>query len=312
MVDIVVIGSMNMDLVVKTARLPKPGETIEGDDLKLIPGGKGGNQAIAAAKLGMDVLMVGHVGNDSFGRKLIEELSNQNVNIENVTIEPNTATGTAVILVDEFGENSIVISAGSNGRVCKEDINKIENEIRSAKVVLLQYEIPVEVIQHTINIVDKENALMIVNPAPAKQISKDLISKIDILIPNETEAALLTGIEITDINSAKKAGKKLLALGIEIVIITLGELGALLLTNDLVKHIPAQKVKAIDTTAAGDAFVGGLATAIAKHFPLPSAVAYGCCAGTLATTKLGAQTSLPGKKEVDDLYELYSHELRQD
>jgi ribokinase len=301
--DILVIGSLNMDLVVKTTRLPKPGETIQGEGLRRIPGGKGANQAVAAAKLGKDVHMVGRVGEDSFGQSLISGLSQHGVDTKNVIVDPDAPTGTAVILVDELGENCIVISSGSNGKVTKGDINNIADEIKRARVILLQFEIPIEAVEQAINIAHENGVYIILNPAPANEISQEIIGKVDLLVPNETEASLLTGIEVTDKETAAQAGGRLLAQGVKTVIITLGKEGAKMVTDEGVTHIAAHDVEAIDTTAAGDAFVGGLATALVDNLPLPEAVKYGCSTGTLATTKLGAQTSLPDKEEVDAFYQ---------
>ncbi len=303
MADIVVVGSLNMDLVVKVPQMPAPGQTIPGGDLHTICGGKGANQAAAAAKLGGQVAMIGRVGDDVFGARLIDNLKDFGVASDHVRQDAGSVTGTAVIIVDENGENCIVISAGANGRVSGEDIDAAEDLISQAKVLLLQMEIPMQTIEKVIQIASEKQVKVIFNPAPAKPISPQTLARVDFLVPNESEAKLLTGIEITDIASAEKAARELLAVGVQVVIITLGEKGSLLVTADETTHIPAPKVKAVDTTAAGDAFIGGLSSALLKGYSLKDAVRYANCAGALAATRFGAQTSLPSAEEVQELFE---------
>jgi ribokinase len=312
MTDIVVVGSLNMDLVVKAPRMPLAGETISGRGFRMIPGGKGANQAAAAAKLGCQVAMVGRVGADAFGPQLIENLSQQAVDTSHVWMDDEAATGTAMIIVDDTGENSIVVSAGANGRVSKKDVDRIEELLSQAQILLLQFEVPLETVDYAIEMAARHQVKIILNPAPARPASAELIAKVDYLVPNEIEASILTGLEVKDLSSAEGAARKLLGYGIPVVIITMGEKGALLATDPLslgqrtrgekVIHVPARKVKAVDTTAAGDAFIGGLAVALVKGFPLEEAVRYATCAGTLAVTKFGAQTSLPSAEEVLDFY----------
>jgi len=305
MADIVVVGSLNMDLVVKAPRMPVAGETIHGEDLRNIPGGKGANQAAAAVKLGSKVALVGRVGDDAFGPRLIDNLKQLGVNTNHVRIDAEAATGTAIIIVNEGGENSIVVSPGANGRVAKEDIDRIDKLLDQAKYLLLQFEIPLEAVQYAIEVASRKKVKVIFNPAPAKKLPPEILTKVDFLVPNETETKLLTGLEVKDLNSAEAAARKLAELGISVVIITLGEKGALFVAGNEAIHIPAQKVKVVDTTAAGDAFIGGLATALVKGYALKDAVKYASCAGTLAVTKFGAQTSLPTLEEVEHLFKSY-------
>lgn len=302
MADIIVVGSLNMDLVVKAPRMPAVGETIHGEDLRTIPGGKGANQAAATAKLGGEVAMVGRVGDDAFGPRLIDNLKRLGVNTSYVHIDAEAATGTAIIIVDERGENIIIVSPGANGRVAREDIDHIDKLLDQAKYLLLQFETPLETVQYAIEMASQKKVKVILNPAPAKKVPPEILTKVDFLVPNETETKLLTGLEVKDLDSAEAAGRKLAELGISVVIITLGEKGALLVTGDEAIHIPAQKVKVVDTTAAGDAFIGGLATALVKGYALKDAVKYASCAGTLAVTRFGAQTSLPTSEEVELFY----------
>lgn len=303
MAAIVVVGSLNMDLVVQTPRMPLAGETIPGQDLQLIPGGKGANQAAAAAKLGGQVAMVGRVGGDAFGPRLIENLSWQGVDTSHVGTDDGAATGTAVIIVDDTGENSIVVSAGANGRVSSGDIDRVEELLSRAKFLLLQFEVPLETVEYAIGMAARHQVKVILNPAPAHPVSPELLAKVDYLVPNETEAKMLTGLDVVDLPSAERAARKFLGYGVPVVIITLGDQGALLVTEQRVVHVPAREVKAIDTTAAGDAFIGGLAVAVMQELPLEEAVRYATCAGTLAVTRFGAQTSLPSAEQVQAFYE---------
>jgi ribokinase len=303
MVDIVVVGSLNMDLVVRTPRMPLPGETLPGRDFQMIPGGKGANQAAAAARLGARVAMVGRVGGDAFGPPLIENLRRQGVDTGHVQIDKEAATGTAMIIVDDSGQNSIVVAPGANGRVNEEDVDRLEGTLSQARVLLLQFEVPLETVKYAIQMAARHQVKVILNPAPARPAPAELIAKVDYVVPNEFEAGTLTGLETKDFPSAERAARKLLGFGVPVVIITLGEKGALMATDQGMVHVPARKVQAVDTTAAGDAFIGGLAVALVKGFSLDEAVRYASCAGTLAVTKFGAQTSLPSADEVQAFYE---------
>jgi len=303
MTDIVVVGSLNMDLVIKAPRAPKAGETIRGRDFQMIPGGKGANQAAAAAKLGGQVAMVGRVGGDAFGPVLIENMAQLGVDTNHIMIDQEASTGVAVITVDDNGENRIIISAGANGRVNKSDIDGAEGLLRDAKFLILQFEVPLEVVDYAIERAARYPVEVILNPAPASAVSSEFLGRVDYLVPNETETEILTGLDVSDLPSAESAANKLLAYGVPKVIITLGERGALLVTKQGVTHVAARKVKAVDTTAAGDAFIGGLAVALVKGFAPEEAVRYAACAGTLAVTKFGAQTSLPSAEQVQEFYE---------
>jgi len=298
-----VVGSLNMDLVVKATRMPLGGETVAGRDFQMIPGGKGANQAAAAARLGARVAMVGRVGGDAFGSPLIENLRRQGVDTGHVRIDDEAATGTAMIIVDDSGQNSIVVAPGANGRVNEQDVDRLEGMLGHAQVLLVQFEVPLETVQHAIQMAARHQVKVILNPAPARPAPIELIAGADFVVPNEFEAGTLTGLETKDVPSAERAARKLLGYGPPVVIITLGEKGALMATDRGMVHVPARKVQAVDTTAAGDAFTGGLAFALVKGFPLDEAVRYASCAGTLAVTKFGAQTSLPSGEEVQAFYE---------
>jgi len=299
MSSIVVIGSLNMDLVIQSPRMPSSGETIAGGDFQMIPGGKGANQAAAAARLGGSVTMVGRVGDDAFGPNLTENLARQGVDTSKVRVDSETSTGVAIIIVDDTGENSIVISAGANGQVSQEDVNAAKDLINGAEYLLLQHEIPFETVQHAIDVASLSGTRVILNPAPVRPIPADTLAKIDILVPNEIEARFLSDVQVDDLASAQEAGERILQQGPTTVVITLGAKGALAVTKEDAVHVPAREVEAVDTTAAGDAFIGGLAVALSEGHSLDEAVRYASGAGTLAVTKFGAQTSLPTAEEVD-------------
>ena len=296
MPNILVIGSLNADLVVRAPHFPQPGETISGDDLQIIPGGKGANQAVAAARQGASVAMLGRVGNDSFGPFLLDSLKSDSVDITHVHTD-DSATGTAIIVVDANGQNSIVLSAGANGKVSPADVDHASD--LSPSLILLQLEIPTLTVLHAAQVAKQNNIRVILNPAPAKSLPDELIALTDFIIPNETELSLLTGIEVKDISSAEQAAKILLDRGAKHVIVTLGSKGALFVSDKQATHIAAYSVNVIDTTAAGDAFIGGFASALLRGLEIESAVKYANACGALAATKFGAQPSLPTKEETE-------------
>jgi ribokinase len=297
MSDIIVVGSLNADLVVRTPRFPQPGETITGEDLKIIPGGKGANQSVAAARQDAAVAMVGRVGNDSFGPELINNLKQNNVDASQVQIDSQAATGTATIIVDANGQNSIVLSPGGNGRVSPADVNRVS--FSGYTLLLLQLEIPLETVLAAARRAKESGLRVLLNPAPARALPEDLIALPDFIVPNESELSLLTDQPVQDMSSAEHAAEVLLTRGAQNVIVTLGANGALIVNRELTKHIPSFKVDVVDTTAAGDAFIGGFASALLQDKSLEDAVRYGCACGALATTKFGAQPSLPAREEVE-------------
>ena len=305
MPDILVIGSLNADLVVRAQRFPLPGETISGEDLQILPGGKGANQAVAAARLGASVSMLGRVGRDNFGSYLLENLESNNVDTRLVQRD-DASTGTATIIVDSHGQNSIVLSAGANGKVSDADVRTAS--FPDFNLLLLQLEIPIETVLSAARRAKGSGLRVLLNPAPARTLSDELISIPDFLLPNEIELSLLTNQTVNDIPSAEKASKILLGRGAQTIILTLGANGALIITREVTRHIPPFKVNVVDTTAAGDAFIGGFAVRLLEcgrrsltpnALELEEAVRYGCACGALATTKFGAQPSLPTREEVE-------------
>jgi ribokinase len=313
MPSILVVGSLNADLVVRAPRFPQPGETIRGEDLQVIPGGKGANQAVAAARLGANVSMLGRVGRDNFGDFLLDNLQANNVDTQLVQRD-DASTGAAVIVVDAEGQNSIVLSPGANGKVSPADVERAS--FPTFDLLLLQLEIPAPTVFRAAQLARQHGVRVILNPAPAQPLADELLALADFLIPNETELSLLTDSDVRDIPSAEAAAKRLLARGAQTIIVTLGSKGALIVNKDTSEHINAFKVNAVDTTAAGDAFIGGFAVELIRHSrdSLPpanalenatyakhiqQAVRYGCACGALAATTFGAQPSLPGRAEVE-------------
>jgi ribokinase len=298
---ITVVGSLNMDLVARTPRIPQPGETIIGSDFHTVPGGKGANQAVAAARLGVQVSMVGRVGRDTFAGPLLDNLAAAGVDHTFVTQDPEAATGVALIVVDDAGQNSIVVASGANARLTPTDVDEAKTAIAGAETLLLQLESPLETVTRAAEVARAHGVTVILNPAPARSLPAELLSLVDVLIPNESETALLTGLPVGDRAQTEAAAAALLDLGVGTVILTLGERGALLAREDGAEVFAAFEVTPVDTTAAGDAFVGGFAVALAEGRALAEAVRWGNATGALATTKLGAQSSLPTRQEMETL-----------
>ena len=291
--QVIVVGSLNMDLVTRTPRIPQPGETIIGSDFHILPGGKGANQAVAAARLGARVSMIGRVGDDSFGSLLLDNLAAAGVDHTLVISDPEAATGVALIVVDDAGQNSIVVASGANARLSPGDVDAGADGIAAADALLLQLESPMETVMRAAEVGRACGVTVVLNPAPARPLPDELLSLIDVLVPNESETALLAGMDVVSQADAEKAAAALLRLGVGTVILTLGSRGALVAREAGADVFPAFDVTPVDTTAAGDAFVGGFAVALAEGRPLVEAVRWGNAAGALATTKLGAQPSLP-------------------
>ncbi len=300
--DVVVLGSLNMDLVVRTARMPLPGETVLGTEFSTVPGGKGANQAAAAARLGARVEMIGCVGDDAFGQALRANLQQQGVGTARVRTARSAATGIAMIIVDAQGENSIVVAPGANAAVIRQDVANARDLIAGARMLVMQCEVPIPAVRAAVALAAELRVPVVLNAAPAHGIDPTLLSQASIVIVNEHEAEFLTGISVRDVPSAGRAAHALQALGVVTPIVTLGAAGALFAAGEATQHVPTRPVQVVDTTAAGDAFVGGLAVALLRGLPLGEAVRYATCAGTLATTVLGAQPSLPSAERVDAFF----------
>ncbi|HEY9076748.1 MAG TPA: ribokinase [Anaerolineaceae bacterium] len=303
---IVVVGSLNMDLVARAPHIPKPGETVIGDEFRTIPGGKGANQAVAASRAGGDVIMVGKVGCDAFGDELKTNLDQEKVNTQFVTRDQSAPSGVALIMVDKAAQNSILVASGSNAFLCPEDVSRASTMIQQADVLLLQLESPLETVRRAAEIAHASKVKVVLNPAPARRLPGDLLRLVDVLVPNETEASMLTGQPLNKYAEVEEAALTLLQMGVMQVIITLGSRGALLAQSveppaNPLQMFPAFKVTPVDTTAAGDAFVGGLGVALGEGKTIEQAVRFGNACGAIATTRFGAQPSLPYRHEIENL-----------
>ena len=299
---VVVVGSINMDLVVKTPVLPGPGQTVQGRQFTSIPGGKGANQAVAAARLGARVHMIGKVGSDNFGEHLLMCLNKNQVNTSAVVVAEGISTGLTIVMVDSRGENSSCVVAGANGQMQPDDLIAQEELIAQAKVVLLQLDLPVPTILQAIRLARKHGVKTILDPAPAAADTPAELLKVDIITPNHIEAGIMVGEPVADVRSAKTVAAALVAKGPEAVVVTIGEKGAVLVDKSHhIRHFPAPKVAIADTTGAGDAFTGALSVAIARDEKLSDAIRYANAAGALACTKFGAQPAMPTRQEVEEL-----------
>jgi len=290
---VIVFGSINMDLVARTSRLPVPGETLLGQSFFTAPGGKGANQAVAIARLGIPTQIVGRVGEDSFGRELLHSLQTAGVQTEHVVVDEAVSSGVAAIAVDNTGENQIIIIPGANGRIDQTDIERLKSLLTEAATLLLQLEIPISAVWRAAQAARKVGVRVILDPAPAQiDIPEELYALVDIMTPNEIEAGQLVGFPVDGVEAATKAANVLLQKGVGSAIVKLGAKGAVCATTEETFFVPAFSVSAVDTVAAGDAFNGGLAAALVEGHSLRQAVVWGAAAGALAATKPGAQSSM--------------------
>ncbi|MBG9378740.1 ribokinase [Panacibacter sp. DH6] len=296
--SIVVVGSSNTDMVIKSPYLPKPGETILGGTFFMNAGGKGANQAVAAARLGGNVSFIAKVGNDVFGKEAVTGFQKEGIDTAYVFTDATQPSGVALINVDDNGENCIVVASGANAALSTTDIDNARDKIINASIVLVQLETPLTTVAHVAALANDYGVTIILNPAPATKLDDALLAHIAVITPNQHEAAMLTGIEVNDTASAKHAAKILHGKGVKTVIITLGADGALLYHNDFFTGVASPVVKAADTTAAGDVFNGALAVALAEGKSVQHAVAYACSAAAISVTRLGAQASAPYRNEV--------------
>ncbi|MDF2440242.1 MAG: ribokinase [Abditibacteriota bacterium] len=301
--DVVVIGSSNIDMTVRCRELPLPGQTILGDDFVITPGGKGANQAVAAAKLGARTQLIARLGNDVFAEASMNSFSRAGLGTDYIVRDETSPSGVALIFVDENGENQIVVAPGANGKLTPADIDRALPVIENAKVMVLQLEIPMETVRHAAQLATQHKTRVILNPAPARVLPPSLLEQVDILIANETEVLVLTGADDVDTSTAARACGPLLEAGVESVITTLGKNGAVITSGVGATKVPGFKVKAIDTTSAGDTFAGAIACALAQGRSLEDAVHFANAAAALSATKQGAQVSMPTRAEVEKMIE---------
>ncbi|RSC25394.1 ribokinase [Pseudomonas putida] len=296
---VVVVGSLNMDLVARAERLPRGGETLAGDSFFTVPGGKGANQAVAAARLGASVAMVGNVGDDAYGQQLRQALESENIDCQAVGVCAGVSSGVALIVVDAASQNAIVIIPGGNGLLIPESVQRFDALLQNAGVIICQLEVPPATVAWTLARGRELGKTVILNPAPATgPLPREWFAHIDYLIPNESEAEALTGLPVNDIDSARQAAERLREWGAGKVIVTLGAEGALFVSEHGSRHFPATKVKPLDTTAAGDTFVGGFAAGLACGLEEGEAIVRGQRAAAISVTRAGAQPSIPFLKEL--------------
>lgn len=295
---ILVIGSSNTDMVIKTDKMPAPGETILGGTFLMNPGGKGANQAVAAARLGGKVTFITKRGNDLFGNQAVGLFMREGIDTKYVVKDPEHPSGVALITVDSTGENSIVVAPGSNGNLLPEDIPEKVFNPEKYRILLLQLEIPLFTVEFSAKSASEKGIRVILNPAPAQKLSDELLASTWLITPNETEAEILTGININNVSTADDAALSLQNKGVKNVIITLGATGAYIKSSKFTGMVPGIKVEAVDTTAAGDVFNGAIAVALAEGAELKDAVVFANKAAAISVTRLGAQASAPYRKEI--------------
>lgn len=296
---ILVIGSSNMDLVVQVPRCPAAGETLFGSSFTTNYGGKGANQAVAVARIGSGVTFMTKLGNDTFGQQMRQHFSEEGMDLPHILTDAESPTGTALITVEDKGENRIIVVPGANARLTENDVESLSDEINSCRFVLTQLEIPLPTVLHIAEMASAAGKQLILNPAPARPLPDSLLQKVFLITPNETEAEILTGIRVSDAESARRAALWFREKGVQQIVITMGSQGAFVFTDDFQGMVPSYKVKAIDTTAAGDVFNGALTVALSEGKTTADAARFGCAASALAVMRPGAQSSIPTRTEID-------------
>lgn len=298
---IVVCGSANMDMIVKVPQLPEPGQTVLGEELVMVPGGKGANQAVAAVRLGAEVAFLTRLGVDALGQRLRTLLETNGLPGERLLVDEQAPSGVALIIVDAQGENVIAVSPGANARLSPEDVQANVDALDGAQVLLLQLEVPLEAVEEAVRQAKRRGVRVILNPAPARPLPPGLLGMVDVLTPNAREAFELSGVRVHDGQSAREAAAVLQHSGVPAVVVTLGAAGAMALSPEAEGLVPAFPVQAVDATAAGDAFNAGLAVSLAAGRGLLEAVRYASAVAALAVTRVGAQPSLPYASQVEEL-----------
>ena len=297
--EIIIVGSTNMDMVVTTDRIPVPGETILANTFFMNPGGKGANQAVTVARLGGKVKFITKIGNDVFGHQSIQLFDEEGIDTKYILSDSELPSGVALITVDKLGENSIVVAAGANGNLYPTDLTEnILSDISNAKILLMQLEIPIKTVNYLAKYAVSQGVKVILNPAPMAEVSEDLLKCLYAITPNSTEAEMLSGIKISDLESAKEAAKKISDKGVDNIILTLGSKGALVYEAGKIELVAAEKVNAIDTTAAGDVFNGAFVVSLAQGKGLLEATKFASKAAAISVTRIGAQSSIPYRNEL--------------
>lgn len=295
---IIIVGSSNMDMVVKTDHIPVPGETVLSGAFFMNPGGKGANQAVAVARLGGEALFISKMGNDVFGKQFSQLFSNEGIDTSFIVSDEDLPSGVALITVDKSGENSIVVASGANAHLFSNDIERALPQIAQCNILLVQLEIPMETVNYVVKFAAEKGVKVILNPAPANTLTPELLKCVYILTPNKTEAAMISGINVNSIETAKKAAKIIYSQGVKNVVVTMGSLGAVICKEGKCTVVTATQVETIDTTAAGDVFNGALAVAVSEGKDLEQAVDFACLAAAISVTRLGAQSSIPYRNEL--------------
>ncbi len=302
---VVVVGSYNTDLTIKTSRIPKTGETIIGGIFSEGGGGKGANQAVAAARAGAQVSFIARVGNDVLGKEGIQRLNNEGIDIRFIICDSEVSTGVAFIVVDDRGENSIVVASGANARLNDADISAATEVIAASNVLLVQLESPIGAVRSSISLARRTGTLVILNPAPAQPLDRQFLQDVDIITPNAVEAEMITGIAVTGIESLRSISEKFREFGVKNTVITLGSKGVFLGTPVRNEMIPAKNVQAVDSTGAGDVFSGSLAAFLSEGIPLERAAFMANISASISVTRMGAQNSAPGREEIDQSLLVY-------
>ncbi len=307
MPHIVVVGSLNMDLVVEVPTIPQPGETVLGDNFATFPGGKGANQAVAAARLGAQVSLIGRVGSDAFGDQLLASAQDAGINVSHVGRDQTAATGVAMIAVDAQGQNSIAVASGANFCLTVDEVRSAWAALDDVDLLVMPLETPLDTIKAAVDLANESGVRVILNPAPAQRLPAQILAGVHVLVPNEPETAQLTGMPVNTAQESREAARRLLTLGVGHVVLTLGSRGALVLDSgrenggaaEEFTLVPARAVEVVDTTAAGDAFVAGLAVALGEGKSLVEAARFANTVGALAVTKQGAQPGMPTRDDVE-------------